>query len=207
MKRLSLIGSWPITARTRSAKRSKPQRMSVTSTASQIRGPCVRSSARKLGRPIMLPLPIPKAMRADDAHRIRALPPGFGLRGSRTSIALPATAGASFRDSGNFHRLRTSPLPLREHSSSSRKTANHEDPAHDRTPQQSGRSRSVRKPTFATSPTLPFARASSLYTAIRRGDLQDGVYIALTSFTEEGSHPCSSRGRLVRCSEQILDAL
>jgi hypothetical protein len=48
--------------------------------------------------------------------------------------------------------------------------------------QQSVRSQSVRKATFATSPTLPFARASSLYTATRRGDLQDGVYIALTTY-------------------------
>ena len=41
--------------------------------------------------------------------------------------------------------------------------------------------------TFATSPTLPFARASSLYTATRRGDLQDGVYIALTVLPGGGS--------------------
>jgi len=153
--------------------------MSVTSTASQIRGPCVRSNARKLGRPIILPLPIRKAMRADDPHRSRAPPPGFGL-----AAAAPQSPCQSPRVPVSLQRQlppqQTSPLPLREHASSSRKTANREYPDHDRTPQQFGRSQSARKPTRSTSPTLPFARASSLYTATRRGDLQDGVYIAFT---------------------------
>src|ERR1700741_190664 len=41
-----------MTARTRSARRSKPQRMSVASLAIQIRAPCARSIACRLGSPI-----------------------------------------------------------------------------------------------------------------------------------------------------------
>lgn len=51
-------------------------------------------------------------------------------------------------------------------------------------------------PTFATLLALPSARASSLYTVTRRGDLQDGFYVALTLdtwriTTFKGKSPCS----------------
>ena len=56
--RCPLSGSSPITARTRSASRSNPQRMSVASLAIQMRAPCASSIACKLGSPIT-PLPPP----------------------------------------------------------------------------------------------------------------------------------------------------
>jgi hypothetical protein len=54
--KLALSGSWPMTVFTGSARRSKPQRMSVEPVASQMRTPCAPSNAPKLGRPIMLRL-------------------------------------------------------------------------------------------------------------------------------------------------------
>src|ERR1700751_5940252 len=66
-----------MTARTRSANRSKPQRMSVASLESQIRTLCELSSACRLGSPIILRSPAHATMHADDAYRIPALPPGF----------------------------------------------------------------------------------------------------------------------------------
>src|ERR1700739_3520373 len=47
-----------MTARTRSARRSNPQRMSVASLAIQIRAPCARSIACRLGSPITTPPPV-----------------------------------------------------------------------------------------------------------------------------------------------------
>ena len=73
---------------TRSARRSKPQRMSVASAASQIRVLCARSSTRKLGSPITPPSPAPPARRADDPPRNQAQSPDSAPARKRTSIAL-----------------------------------------------------------------------------------------------------------------------
>ena len=58
-----------MTARTRSARRSKPQRMSVASAESHIRASCDPSNARKLGSPIIPPTP--SARRVGDWLQIR----------------------------------------------------------------------------------------------------------------------------------------
>jgi len=72
--RCPLRGSWPITACTRSARRSNPQRMSVASAASQIRGPGAPSNARRLGRPITTPAPTQIEAGAGEPHQTPALP-------------------------------------------------------------------------------------------------------------------------------------
>jgi len=82
--RWPLCGFSPMTARTRSASRSNPQRMSVASLAIQIRAPCARSIACKLGSPITLP-PLPK--RATPAHaRRRILVPPLGSGHSAVGV-------------------------------------------------------------------------------------------------------------------------
>ena len=75
-----LKGSCPITAFTRSARRSKPQRMSADSAASQMRVFCSRSSVRKLGRPVKRETPARPTAREDEQDRSRARPVGFGRR-------------------------------------------------------------------------------------------------------------------------------
>src|SRR5581483_5600722 len=149
-------------------------------------GPCVRSNARRLGRPIMLPLPIQKAMHADDAHRSRVLSQCFGPEAAAPQSPYQSPQVPVSRQR-QFQPQQTSMLPLRERASSSRKIANHEERDHDKTPPLFARSQSVRKPTPATLSTLPFARASPFYTAARQGDLQDGVYIALTEWYDDFS--------------------
>src|ERR1700686_2703301 len=178
----SLNGSWPITARTRSARRSKPQRMSLASTASQMRGPCVRSSARKLGRPIMVLAPTPPATNADDPRRIRAPQPRCGIE--QAELQSPClVAQFSTRPDAPKAALalpRTAPLPLPAISSSKRTTATTSPRARDKTPPHTAHSRSVRKLARATSPTV-----QSLVLSYLQGDSQtlteqDGVYTALT---------------------------
>src|SRR5579885_2323645 len=73
--RCPLSGFSPITACTRSASRSNPQRMSVASTASQMRAACAPSSARKLGSPITPLPPRPPAPALARRHSL-APPPG-----------------------------------------------------------------------------------------------------------------------------------
>src|SRR3974390_249015 len=112
----------------------------------------------------MLPPPARRATHADVAHQSLALPPGYALAvASLRSFC--RTPPGPLRSEEPLAPRRTSPLPLRERPSSRRQTATRAPLDHDRTPQQSGRSQSVGKSTFATSQTLPFARASSLYTA------------------------------------------
>lgn len=174
-------------ALTCSAKRSNPQRMSVASTASQIRVPCVRSSACKLGRPIMLPLPTPKATREDDAHRIRALPSGFGLgqaalQSLRCSLSMLANSSLQLAP---LPRPQTSPLLVPAISSSTRRTGRSSDPAHCKMPLRSARSGSAPQPVPAASSTLPLCVASCLKSAAFRAPAQDGVQIALTRISED----------------------
>src|SRR5579883_2221035 len=73
--RCPLSGFSPITACTRSASRSNPQRMSVASTASQMRAACAPSSARKLGS-LITPLPPRPSAPALAQHHSLAPPPG-----------------------------------------------------------------------------------------------------------------------------------
>src|SRR5579883_1638259 len=73
--RCPLSGFSPITTCTRSASRSNPQRMSVASTASQMRAACAPSSARKLGSLITPLPPRPPAPALAQRHSL-APPPG-----------------------------------------------------------------------------------------------------------------------------------
>src|SRR5450631_2202161 len=131
--RLLPTGSWPITDFTRSASRSKPQRISVVSVASQMRGPCESSSACRLGKPIMLPSPARSATLADDLHRIPALPEGCAPCSgeSQWHDNVPPLASVA-RSTPSLLLPQTSPLRPRGSVSSSRKKANHEDHGHDR---------------------------------------------------------------------------
>src|SRR5271165_7060710 len=76
--RWPLNGSWLITDLTCSANRSKPQRMSVGSAASQIRVPEAPSRSRKLGNPITVIAPAPLTAPADDRDQIQAQPEARG---------------------------------------------------------------------------------------------------------------------------------
>src|SRR5437762_2129598 len=89
-----LSGSSPITARTRSASRSNPQRMSMASLASQIRVSCARSIACKLGSPITTPSPPPPVTRAHARHRTRAPPAGSGHSATGFQRASPRPPSA-----------------------------------------------------------------------------------------------------------------
>src|SRR5437762_4236699 len=89
-----LSGSSPITARTRSASRSNPQRMSMASLASQIRVSCARSIACKLGSPITTSPPPPPVTRAHARHRTRAPPAGSGHSTGGFQHACPSPRSA-----------------------------------------------------------------------------------------------------------------
>jgi len=67
------IGSSPITARTRSARRSNPQRMSVASADSQIRCACASSSDCRLGSPIT---PAPRSRQSPSPNEHHRNQPG-----------------------------------------------------------------------------------------------------------------------------------
>ncbi len=102
-----------MTARTRSAKRSNPQRMSVASLAIQIRAPCARSIACKLGSPITPLPPLPPTTLAHVRHRILASPSGFahsaaGLRSTSPPISWPGLRHLHFNES----RRRVFPQPF-----------------------------------------------------------------------------------------------
>ena len=138
-----------MTARTRSARRSNPQRMSVASLAIQIRALCAPSIACKLGGPITPPPPLPPTRRAHVRNRILASPSGFACssvgfqRSNRRAcsahappLALPETLLAC----------------LPPAASSIRKSTAGASRAHDKTLSHSVRYVPARKPPFATSP-------------------------------------------------------
>src|SRR6266403_5806730 len=111
--RWPLCGFSPMTARTRSARRSNPQRMSVASLAIQIRAPCARSIACKLGSPITPLPPLPPTTLAHVRHRILASPSGFahsaaGLRSTSPPISWPGLRHLHFNES----RRRVFPQPF-----------------------------------------------------------------------------------------------
>src|SRR5208283_207004 len=177
-----LCGFSPMTALTRSAKRSNPQRMSVASLAIQIRAPCARSIACKLGNPITPPSPPPPATPAPVRHRILVPPSGSGhsaagfqhahrlLRSALPPpLALPGIASARCRATVSSMRENT---PCPEH-------------AHGRTPSHPVRYAPARKPAFAISPmsSLPVCFAWSCRNIAMRHRLsQDGVRLALTMY-------------------------
>src|SRR5581483_1918570 len=176
--RCPLSGFSPITACTRSASRSNPQRMSVASTASQMRAACAPSSARKLGSPIT-PLPPRPPAPALAQHHSLAPPPGSARSATvsrparhRTRAALahgppPRTRSRPARRGGPAALPRTclrrhaSPLlrhcacslakpPPAAASSTSKSVARTTD-APGRTPPHSARSAPARQPASATS--------------------------------------------------------
>src|SRR5260370_14978485 len=167
-----------MTARTRSDRRSNPQRMSVASLAIQIRAPCARSIACKLGSPITPPPPLPPTTLAHVRHRILASPAGFAhssvgfQRSNRQAcsaqappLALPGTLLAC----------------LPPAASSTRKSTAGTNRAYHKTLSHSVRYVPARKPTFATSSRPSWSAWSCRNIALRRESLQDGVRLALTS--------------------------
>src|SRR5579884_2293425 len=153
--RCPLSGFSPITACTRSASRSNPQRMSVASTASQMRVACAPSSARKLGSPIM-PLPPRPPAPALARHHILAPPPGSArcAAGSRPASHSACWAPPPFSLRQNGSRRPTLPRNSRPAASSTSKSEARTTGALGRTPPHSARSAPARKPAAATSPAL-----------------------------------------------------
>src|SRR5579885_16431 len=179
--RCPLSGFSPITTCTRSASRSNPHRMSVASTASQMRAACAPSSARKLGSPIT-PLPPRPPAPALARHHSLAPPPGSARSATvspparhRTRAALahgppPRTRSRPARRGGPAALprtcLRRHASPLLRHcacslakpppaaASSTSKSAARTTGAPGRTPPHSARSAPARKPASATSPAL-----------------------------------------------------
>jgi hypothetical protein len=174
---LQSIGARPVS-------RSNPHRMSVVSAASQIRVPCAPSSARKLGSPIMRPIPAPPARLADDTHRNLALPKGCAHRSgeSQSLDDFPEPAFVA-RSTPSLSLLQTSPLHPREVAFSNRRKANPEDHGHDRMPQLSDRFDAAPIQVHATSSIIPPCAVSSNKIATSRNGTQDGVNTALTLST------------------------
>lgn len=82
-----------ITARTRSASRSNPQRMSVASLANQMRAACAWSSVCKLGSPIMTRTRPPPTTLASDWHRTPALPSDSDRYSAAPQSKIPVRSG------------------------------------------------------------------------------------------------------------------
>src|SRR5580658_4617167 len=187
-------GSWPMTTFTRSARRSKPQRMSVASVASQMRTPCAPSNACKLGRPIMTRSRAQPAVRTSDSHQIQ--PPQkdcVPCSGESQSPDCAPTQAAHASWAPLLSLLQTSSLRLREFASSNRKKENFEYHGHDKMLTPSDRSDSALTPVRATSSTIPPCAVSSLKIHASRWRKQDGVKIALTKL-------CSQIASLARSS-------
>src|SRR5579872_5480036 len=176
--RCPLSGFSPITACTRSASRSNPQRMSVASTASQMRAACAPSSARKLGSPITPLPPRPPAPALARRHSL-APPPGSARSATVSRPAPDPTRSAPARCPPTATRsrparrggpaalprtcLRRHASPLLRHcacslakpppaaASSTSKSAARTTDAPGRTPPHSARSAPARQPASATS--------------------------------------------------------
>src|SRR5579883_2390310 len=109
--RCPLSGFSPITACTRSASRSNPQRMSVASTASQMRAACAPSSARKLGSPIT-PLPPPPPAPALARRHSLAPPPGSARSATVSPPAPDPTRSAPRKIYRNLNdEIESTPAP------------------------------------------------------------------------------------------------
>jgi hypothetical protein len=131
-----------MTTRARSAKRSKPQRMSVASAANHIRAPWDPCSARKLGKPITPRSPTQPAGRVGDWSRTRAQPQGciLPLDESRSPYPLPMAIVRSPQPA-SVPEKQTSFLRLPPAASSSRRTAICVNCVHDKTTPRFDRSR------------------------------------------------------------------
>src|SRR5579859_5789327 len=161
--RWPLSGSWLTTALTRSANRSNPQRISVASTASQMRVVCNPSSVRRLGKPIMAASPAPLTTHAGGSRQTRPRP----LNCVRPQVALlshsvlaplyrpppPALPSAA-------QTLRSPCYPRIAVSKNIVWNALYR--AHDKTPPPSCRSALAQRPAHAISPLLPLHELSSL---------------------------------------------
>jgi len=181
-KRWPLRGSWPMTARTRSASRSNPQRMSVASAANQMRAACAWSSVRKRGSPIMTPTPPQPVRPANDSRQSLAQPPDSARCWAAPQSLIPALS-MNPSDSGVVLQLvlpRTAvPLLLAAVCSSS-KTAMYAVPARDKMRPHSARFLAALKPDSATLPVLALWVGSSQKLAASNSRRQDGVQISLT---------------------------
>jgi hypothetical protein len=177
-----------------SASCHTPQRMSVASAASHIRDTCAPSSMCKLGSPIMIQTPAQQAEPASDSHRIQAQPKDCSLYQavSRSPcLAAPAPDSAPLMTPHSLRR--TSTIPSRAIASSMRIVGTLSAQAHDRTPPRFDRSQSARKPTLATSPTIPLRALSFIQNDSSSCMKQDVVYTALTHF------------RQVQIAESLID--
>src|SRR5579875_1727160 len=144
-----LSGSSPSTAFTRSAKRSNPQRMSVASTASQMRVPCAPSRARKLGSPITQPPPRPPApaLARCQIH----VPPPSSARCAAESRPASRSAYLVLAPLSLISLRQISSRPPHAAVSSTRKKATRTNRAPGRTLPHSARCAPARKPASATS--------------------------------------------------------
>src|SRR6266699_7133936 len=177
-----LCGFSPMTTFTRSAKRSNPQRMSVASLAIQIRAPCARSIACRLGSPITPPPPLPPTTPAHVRHRILASPSGF----AHSSVGFQrSNRRACSAHAPPLALPRTLLACLPPAASSTRKSTAGTNRAHDKTLSHSVRYVTARKPAFATSSRPSLSAWSCRNIALRRESLQDGVRVALTEQAQE----------------------
>jgi len=176
-------------------RRSNPQRMSVASLAIQIRPPCPRSIACKLGSPIILRTLPPRAVLAHAPRRIPSSRSGSG----RSSIGFQhphrrtcSVSAPSLTLPGN-----SSACPAVAVSSRQKSTAG-TNRAHGKTHSPSVRYVPARTPAFATLPMLSLIVASCHIIAMSRGLSQDGVRLALTVFRSGSNIPprCPRDGRI-----------
>ena len=153
MKRWPLSGSCPMTVWTRSASRSKPQRMSAASAASQIRAPCARSSARRLGSAVnpAPPTPPPRHVNAPLRNPAPQTPAGRSPAGSRSRNS---AVGIDAPPPPQRALPQTAPLSLGAAVSSRYKTAIPSDDAPGRTPPRSARCPPAPPTTHSNAPTL-----------------------------------------------------
>ena len=166
-----------MTARPRSARRSNPQRMSVASLAIQIRAPCARSIACRLGSPITPPPPLPPATPAHVRHRILASPSGFG----HSSIGFQHSNRQACSAQAPSLALPGTLLPcLSPAASSIRRSMAGTNRAHGKMLSPSVRYALARKPAFATSSMPSLSASSCCNSAMGAAFIQDGVRLTLT---------------------------
>src|SRR5208283_2168106 len=173
-----------MTARTRSARRSNPQRMSVASVANQMRELCPRSSVCKLGSPIMTRTPPRPTRPASDLPQSRARPQDSGrCSAAPQSLTLSPSrhpADSAVASPPALPQTAASLLPAVAFSSS--KTGIPALPAHGKTRPHSARFLPALQPDSATAPLLVFWVGSFEKLAASYPHRQDGVQRSLTSW-------------------------
>src|SRR5215472_1922075 len=187
-----------MTARTRSASRSNPQRMSVASLAIQIRAPCARSIACKLGSPIIL-WPLPKPATPAPGQRRILVPP---LSSDHSAVGFPRVGRLCYSACSLPALPRKAPEGLPAIAFSGQKNTRCANCARDKTRPHSVRYAPVLGSTSATSPASALYVASSRNTATLGNLWQDGVRLTLTSKTYHSSYPahCSAVTASIRPS-------